>query len=124
MQPTFVITRDGDVDLYMTPADAAANLEAVDVLDGEYEDAFSLEGERMNIVTDGDAVTLAASGTFELTRLRERLRALAERNGYTGEDPDPRQVANEILANQWRTRWPQWPHWLDRQLHGDGPPQV
>jgi hypothetical protein len=124
LQPTFVITRDGDVDLYKTVADAASYMEAVDVRDGEYEAAFSLNGELLEIVLDEDRVSLVATGTNDLPTLRDRLRALAERNGYSGEDPDPRGVANEVFANQWRARWPRWPKWLDRRLHGDGPPHI
>lgn len=118
LRPMFVITRDGDVDLYKTAAEAASSMEAIDVHDGEYEAAFSVTGERFEIVVEDDRVDLVRTGTSDLPNLRERLRALAERNGYSGDDPDPRVVANEVFANQWRTRWPRWPKWLDRRLHG------
>lgn len=124
LQPTFVITRDGDVDLYKAVAQAESYMEAVDVRDGHYEAAFSLTGERLEIVLDEDRVGLIATGTTDLPHLRERLRTLAERNGYSGDDPDPRLVANQAFANEWRTRWPRWPTWLDRRLHGEGPPRV
>ncbi|MGY2876554.1 hypothetical protein ACVW00_003744 [Marmoricola sp. URHA0025 HA25] len=125
LQPTFVITRDGDVDLYKTLDDAASYMEAIDVRDGEYEDAFSMTGERLEIVIDGYQVRLVSTGVKDLPRLRDRLRQLADRNGYSeADDPDPRAVANEVFANEWRARWPRWPRWLDRRLHGDGPLRV
>jgi hypothetical protein len=124
LRPTFVITRDGDVDLYKTVARASSGIEAIDVRDGEYEGAFAIDGERLEILIEGYGVRLESTGSYDLPRLRERLRALAERNGYSGEDPDPRAVANEVFANEWRARWPKWPKWLDQRLHGEGPPQV
>lgn len=124
LQPTFVITRDGDVYLYKTVARASSGMEAIDVRDGEYEGAFGIDGERLEILTDGHGVRLEATGRYDLPRLQDRLRALAERNGYSGDNPDPRAVANEVFANQWQARWPRWPRWLDQRLHDDGPPRV
>lgn len=123
-QPLFVVSRDGDVDLFKSVDLAAAGMESIDVPDGAYVAAYGIDGERFEISEDGAAVILRATGAFDLPRMQERLRALAERNGYSGEDPDPRAVANEVFANEWRMRWPRWPKWLDRRLHGDGPPQV
>ena len=124
LQPVFVFSSYGAIALFKSVELAAGGIESVDVRDGEYVEVFGIDGERFEITADGHTVTLRNTGVLELARLRERLRTLAERNGYSGEDPDRRFVANEVFANEWRMRWPRWPKWLDRRLHGEGPAKV
>jgi hypothetical protein len=125
-EAVFVITRDGDVEVFDSIEIAEGNLEAIDVLDGEYVELFGIDGERLTISASQQdfKVVIERTGRFELGTLVDRLNALAERNGFDGSRGDPRAIANQVLINEWRVRWPRWPHWLDRRIHGDGPPQV
>ncbi|MCW2760774.1 MAG: hypothetical protein JWR85_975 [Marmoricola sp.] len=58
LDPAFLITRDGDVDVFKTPEEAADWVEAVEVLDGEYTDCFRVDGQKIVQVVDGDTVRL------------------------------------------------------------------
>jgi hypothetical protein len=124
LQPTFLITRDGDVELFKTRTEVTYWVEAVDVEAGEYTGCFSIEGELLHLAVDDGRVDIKASGIFDPEGLSSQLRLLAERNGYRGDDPDPRLVADEVFADEWNRRSPRWPNWLDRRLHGSGPPRV
>ena len=124
LEPTFVFTKDGDVQLFTSVEEAARSVEAVDVMDGEYAAFFAVDGERLHPEVDGRRVRLRRTGARDVDALSHQLRAVAQRNGYEGDDPDPRVVANEVFANQWHSRSLRWPKWLDRRLHGDGPPTV
>ncbi|REK69849.1 hypothetical protein DX116_11700 [Aeromicrobium endophyticum] len=127
----FVITVDGDVQLYGTPARAETAIEGHDVRDGEYGGdlggLFSVDGEILEFATtDGqvrDPVRIERTGRFERDALVARLTRLADRNRYEG-DPDPRVVANQIFVSYWSLRRIRWPRWLDRRVNGDGPPRV
>jgi hypothetical protein len=131
LDPVFVITIDGHVELYRTPADAEAGIEGYDVRDGEYDGdlggLFSVDGEILEVaITDdvvGDLVRIERTGRFARDMLAARLAELADRNRYEG-DPDPRVVANQIFASYWDNRRIRWPRWLDRRVNGDGPPRV
>ena len=120
----FVIARDGDVHLFKTVSAAAGWVEAIDVEDGEYVGFYRLDGERLDVSVNDDVVRLEPSGVRDVAELSATLRSLAERNGYTGDDPDPVAVANEVFANEWLNRWPRRPKWLDRRLHGNSPPTI
>ena len=124
--PLFVITRDGDVEVFDSILIAEGNLEAIDVMDGEFIELFGIDGERLTIsARERDhEVVIERTGRSELGTLVDRLRSLAERNGYDGSSGEPRAVANQILLSDWQTRSPRWPRWLDRRRHGEGPRHV
>lgn len=131
LDPIFVITADGDVDLYRSVAHAEGGIEGYDVADGEYGGdlggLFSIDGEILILVPgEGEVwapVRIERSGRYELDVLSKRLTELAARNAYAA-DPDPRVVANRIFAAQWSLRLIRWPKWLDVRLNGEGPPRV
>ena len=101
-------------------------VEAVDVLDGEYDDFIRVNGERLRplpvVSPSSSHVVLEPTGEFDLEYLKTRLHALASRNGYEGLPEDPRSIANHVFAHEWRNAWPRWWPWLQRRLHGDSPP--
>ena len=128
LDPVFVITRDGDVHLFKSLDEAASWVEAVDVLDGEYDDFIRVTGERLRAVASASPgasrVVLEPTGVIDLDYLQTRLHALASRNGYDGPVENPRGIANQVFAHEWRNAWPRWWPWLHRRLHGEGPPVV
>jgi len=131
MDPVFVISADGHVELYQSPAHAEHVIEGYDVADGEYGGdlggLFSIEGEVLTFVPgeggDWEPVRIERTGRFEFDLLANRLAELADRNRYEG-DPDPRVVANQIFASYWDLRRIRWPRWLDLRVNGEGPPPI
>jgi hypothetical protein len=121
-QGVFVFAEDG-VQFFPTVAEAAAYVEVVDVEDGVYEAFISLDGERLlPRPVDENSVRLERSGAHDKASLIELLeRESATRRTFTSDPTDPVKVANELLAERWEARWP---NWLDRQLHGAGPTRV
>lgn len=128
LDPAFVISRDGDFYLFKSLGEAASWVEAVDVLDGEYDDFFRVNGERLRPVPfaspSASHVVLEPMGVFDVEYLTGRLHTLASRNGYEGLPEDPRSIANQVFAHEWRNAWPRWWPWLHRRLHGESPPVV
>jgi hypothetical protein len=124
-QGVFVFAEDG-VEFFPTVAEAAAYVEAVDVESGVYEAFISLDGERLlPRPVDETSVGLERSGDRDKARLIELLeRERAARRTFTSDPTDPVQVANDLLVGDWEARWPKWPRWLDRRLHGEGPTRV
>jgi hypothetical protein len=128
LDPVFVITRDGDFHLFKSPDEAAGWVEAVDVLDGEYDDFIRVTGERLRVAASASPTTarvvLEPTGVIDLEYLQTRLHAHASWNGYDGPAEEARDIANHVLAHEWRNAWPRWWPWLHRRLHGEGPPVV
>lgn len=128
LDPVFVITRDSEPHLFKSPSEAAGWVEAVDVLEGEYDDFIRVNGERLRAVPfaspTASHVVLEPTGVFDLEYLQRRLHALASRNGYDGSPEDPRAIANQVFAHEWGKAWPRWWPWLHRRLHGERPPVV
>src|SRR3954464_11402991 len=96
LDPTFLITRDGDVELFKTPQEAAEWVEAVDVVDGEYTDCFRMSGERLELKNVNHEGQPRPTGAYDAAFLSQRLRELAARNDYTGDAPDATTVVNEV----------------------------
>lgn len=93
-----------------------------DVEDGVYEAVFTLDGNVVELKPKGRAVDATVTGRSDLPDLRRRLAATPER--FKSDPADVRAVAAELLAQDWEARWPKRPRWLDRRLHGNGPPEL
>jgi hypothetical protein len=117
----FVFADDG---LHVFPSLGAviAQVEAIDVADGVYEAMFTLDGRVIAARTEKNNVSLIVTDESGLESLFARLRE--QRHLFESAPEDLRGIANEMLAADWKVRWPRWPSWLDRRLHGDGPPRV
>lgn len=104
---------------------AAGHIEAIDVNDGVYEALYTLDGWVIEARPDRDErrVELVVGDERDIEGL---VRRVAERrpvdSGFSVEDL--RDIANEQFRGRWDARWPRWPQWLDRRLHGDGPVQI
>jgi hypothetical protein len=104
---------------------AADYIEAVDVNDGEYEAMYTLDGWVIDPQADSRErqVELVVTDENDVEGLRRRV-ATHHRPDGASTSYDLRAVANDEFRAKWDVRWPRWPKWLDRQMHGDGPPQV
>ena len=118
----FVATRDGDLEVYADAARAAGHMEVVDVEDGEYASAHRVDGAVLAILVQGKRVELVATGEVAEVGLHALIEDHARRPPSAPGGATPLDVAEAWLVWQWEHRWPRWPAWLDRRLHGSGPP--
>ena len=125
--PTAVLIfdRDGEVWAFPRIEDAADSMDARAVLDGEFEAAFTLDGQVVAItgIRDGP-VSLNVTDENDQAALREFLRGSQTRMGFTSDPQDPVAVANELIRLDWERRGPHLPKWLRRRLYGGQPPPV
>lgn len=114
-------------------AHAAGYMEAIDVEDGLYSSVgeggirggvFAVDGRVVDVQSVDGGVVLAVTDRRDDGGLRERLASVAADGLIDSALDDPLGAARELLEQQWASRWPQRPRWLDRRLHGDGPPSV
>ena len=121
----FVFADDG-VQFFRNVDEAAGYVEAIDVEAGVYEAFVRLDGERLlPRVVDQFRVVLEPSGDLDPDGLIALLeKASDSHGGFASDARQPVSVANELLAQDWATRWPRWPHWLHRRLHGERPPRA
>lgn len=120
-----VFTRDGELIVFAAAGDAAGWMESIDVIDGEYEAVFTLDG---TIVVASGAVngpvSLTVTDHTDLAGLRQRLHRVQRQAGFRCSADDPLAVANELLRLEWEDRRRRRPRWLARRRHGDTPPTV
>lgn len=119
----FVFYEDGSgVEAFESLWAAWREVEGIDVKNGEF--AF--------IAADGRSVEATVSEKWDVAlhltdtdRTEELLRRLAEELPRVGLDErlaDAPLAAAQALSDQrWAVRWPRWPSWLDRRLHGERP---
>ncbi|MBC3761831.1 hypothetical protein ACUN7V_17080 [Quadrisphaera oryzae] len=120
-----VIDRDGEVDYYATAAEAARDMEAIDVRGEEYLGVYGLDGEVYSVGLTGErhheVPVLTATGQRDLVRLRELLQAAHARSPSRVTTADPASFVNARAMWEWDRRRLRWPRWLDRRLHGTAP---
>ena len=116
-----VWTRDGDLLAFESLSEAAGDMEAIDVDEGEYVAAFTLDGRPVAISAGDGRVILNVGEEPNLAELRRRLTDSQARSGFHSPTNDPVAVASELVWGAWDHRWPQRPGWLARRLHGPAP---
>lgn len=121
-----VFGADGELIPFRTLAEATGWMEAIDVLNGEYDALFTSDGRIVAATAeqDGGRVTLTVTDQTDLPGLQQRLHQARPRERFTSDPDDPRAVINELFTQAWLNRRPQRPRWLDRLLHGDPPAPV
>ncbi|HEX6150798.1 hypothetical protein [Nocardioides sp.] len=91
-----------------------------------------LEGESAFYRVDGERLSpvLSAYGTVErlmptddrnLAELRTVLAKYASQEGIVWDGADPMELVLAERARDYANRWPRWPNWLDRWMHGSKP---
>lgn len=118
----FFLFGDGGLSVEPDVASAAAYKEPVDVANGENDEVFDDTGRRYRFEVVDEATQLEPRDEVDLDALRQRLRDLMDEGAYRsleGFDPDdPLGAAAAIARWEWEHRWPRWPSWLSRRLHG------
>jgi hypothetical protein len=122
--PVFVFGEDPVPGVFLSVANAAGHMEAIDVRDGEYHAAYTIDGRVVTISTVGERVVLDVTEERDMAGLRRRLRTWHERGNLMSDPDDLVAIANELLRGEWETRWPKRPRWLSRHMHGAEPPQI
>ena len=121
----FVFSEDPLPQAFRSLADAEAEMEAIDVENGEYKAVYTLDGRIVSAATADNRVVLKVTAERDEADLDWRLREWAKRapelNDLLG---DRVATANQLLLDEWEVRWPQHPKWLARRLHGEEPPQI
>jgi hypothetical protein len=115
-------------------SDAEGYMEAIDVEDGLYRPTategawpggvYAVDGRLVEARAANNWVELEVTVRQDAAGLRRLLSSVAERGIVAGDPEDPVAIARELLAQQWRSRWPRRPRWLDQRLHGAGPPTI
>lgn len=120
-----IFDRDGEAWAFPRLDDAAESMDSTAVLDGEYEAAFTLDGQvvAINGIRNGPVLLEVTQESDELA-LQEFLRKSQTRMAFTSDPEDPAAVANELIRMEWERRSPHLPKWMRRRLYGDQPPQV
>lgn len=96
---------------------------SVEPYDVEIAEAIDASGRRYRAEAQGLNTVFVATGEIDRTGLEARLRQyVADRKV----DVDRRgdfvvDVANALVQQEWESRFPKRPGWLDRRLHGSGP---
>ncbi|WP_350280204.1 hypothetical protein [Kribbella sp. HUAS MG21] len=115
---------DTDVCLFPSLDTAEDWMEAIDVDDNEYTAALTDTGRVIRMRTEKGLVVLELTEQTDLPKLRELLRDHGESIGQRGIELAPVAFANRSWKEDWDSRWPQWPRWLDKRLHPHGPIQA
>lgn len=114
---------DGSIDVF-------EDFEEVDgclLVSGVVEDAWTifyrLDGEKLApILGQYDWVErLIPTGSRDLPSLIQLLTEYARTHQFETDGSDPSAFVDELARRDYRSRWPQWPSWLDRRMHGDRP---
>ena len=124
-QAVFVFYEDGSgVDAFASLPDLAAELEAIDVRNGEYT-FFTADGRVIRGVVNGGAARdfeLHVTQEDAADLLRQRLETALPRIGIDAAlATSPLSAAQALIDAQWAVRWPRKPTWLDRRPHGSKP---
>jgi hypothetical protein len=116
----FALDDGGTVEVEPTLAKAAAAIEPPDV---DIADVVDDTGRRYSPVASGTETALIDSGEVDREDLQRRLLTAARLMSLQIPDDDDIVIsmARTLGRRKWDQRWPRWPGWLDRRLHGDGP---
>ena len=114
---------DGGLNVELSIERAVSSMEPIDVGNGVYEAVFDESGRCYDFSVVNETTQLQATDVLDIEGLRDRLRAQGQAmHSLEGVDlDDPMVIAEAISRLEWERRWPRWPKWLSRRLHGDGP---
>lgn len=115
---------DGSIDIFR---DFYEEADGCLLISGVVEDVWTtfyrLDGEKLTPrLGQSDWVEqLIPTGSRDLGGLVQLLTAYARKHDLEADGSDPGAFVDEMARRDHESRWPQWPRWLDRWMHGDGP---
>lgn len=112
----FVFARDGDMHVFPDKDEAAGWVEAVDVIEGEYEAVYCVDGAVLEFEVDAQRGSVSIGNTFvtDVDGLCQRIATFLTWSGRPGSADDPQAVADELIRWEREHRWPRWRGWLPR----------
>jgi len=111
--------------VFRSAAAARGWMELVDVKAGGYVAIYTADGRKVSIVVRENDFELRLTDEADHAGLRRMMREYHARSELGGPAPEsPVAYANNQLLWHWEHRWPKWPGWLSRRIHGDGPVQI
>ena len=119
----FVFDRDNWCYVFESVEAAENDLETNDVDADEYV-MFDEGGRVFAARVEGVRVRLNATDVCDLAQLHERLARFIHSQRTDCVSEDVIDIANAILKADWEDRWPKWPPWLARRIHGVEPPAI
>ena len=123
LRAVFAFDRENWCSVFRRMEAAEAGLEVNDVDTDEYV-LFGDDGTVLAAAVEGRSVVVRATTRRDLQELRGRLERYCSMAEVEAPNDDPLAIGNAILAADWSRRWPRKPRWLDRRLHGHGPPRI
>jgi hypothetical protein len=116
-----------DVDAYTSLQAAEGHIEGYDVRNG-VDDFFAADGRAVEATIGGqwgEEVSLRVTDHDRSNELRARLVLALPAVGIDAALADsPLAAAQAVIDARWNARWPRWPVWLDRWMHGSKPTVV
>lgn len=119
--PVFVFALDSD-DIEVAPSlDGASR--CIEPYDVDISEVVDASGRRYRAEAHGLDTVLVDTAEADRAALEARLhRYVAERGiNFSASGDYVVAVANALTLQEWESRRPRWPRWLDRRLHGPGP---
>ena len=115
------------MDAYTSLQAAEGHIEGYEVRNG-VDDFFAADGRAVEATIGGqwgEEVSLRVTDHDRSNELRARLAVALPAVGIDASLADsPLAAAQALIDARWNARWPRWPVWLDRWLHGSKPTVV
>ena len=82
-----------------------------------------VDGERLSasLTPYGTVERLLPTGERDLATVRTLLADYARQQHISWDGDDPQELLLAVRRREYAARWPKWPGWLDRWMHGPGP---
>jgi hypothetical protein len=111
---------DGSIDVFEDFEEVDGCLLVSGVVEDDWTSFYRLDGEKLTpILGRHDWVErLVPTGSRDLPSLIQLLTEYAGTHQFETDGSDPSAFVGELAIRKYRSRWPQWPSWLDRRMHG------
>ncbi len=113
---------DGSIDFFEDFEEVDGCLVVSGVVEDSWTTFYRLDGEKLApVLGQYDWVErLVPTGSRDLGGLVLLLTEYAREHHFESDGSDPAAFVDEMARRDHESRWPQWPRWLDRRMHGDG----
>lgn len=111
---------DGSLDVFVDFDEVDGYLLVSGVVDDAWTSFYRVDGEQLSPVRDqhGWVERLVPTGSRDLDGLVRLLSEYAKSHRFEVDGRDPCAFVEEMVERDYEARWPKWPGWLDRWMHG------